>query len=153
MTTAWRKAGLSLSMALGVTFAAAPALADTVVVKMLNQGSDGGVMVFEPAVVEIEPGDTVHFKATDPGHNVQSLDDMTPQGATSYTGGFNEDQKVTFEEAGLHAYKCMPHFGMGMVGVVKVGDGGGNADEVRNKAQSLPGRASSRMTDYLAQLN
>jgi len=146
------KTGLFAAALAALSIAAAPALAKTVEVKMLNQGSDGQVMVFEPAVVEIEPGDTVHFKATDRGHNVQSLNNMTPEGATSYKGGFNEDVKVTFEKPGLHGYKCMPHFTMGMVGVVKVGDGGDVA-AFKKKADALPGRASSRMTEYLDQLN
>lgn len=34
-------------------------------VKMVNKGSDGGVMVFEPTQVKIEPGDTVNFVARD----------------------------------------------------------------------------------------
>ncbi len=34
-------------------------------VKMLNRGSDGGMMVFEPAFLKVEPGDTVTFVAGD----------------------------------------------------------------------------------------
>lgn len=41
-----------------------PALAAEIKVKMLNRGTEG-VMVFEPALVKIEPGDTVKFVATD----------------------------------------------------------------------------------------
>ena len=37
-------------------------------VKMLNQGA-GGIMVFEPAVLKINVGDTVNFIATDAAHN------------------------------------------------------------------------------------
>ena len=146
------RTGLLTASTLALTLAAAPALAKTVEVKMLNQGSDGQVMVFEPAVVEIEPGDTVHFKATDPNHNVQSLDNLTPKGAESYTGGFNEDLKVTFEKSGLHGYKCLPHFTMGMVGIVKVGDAG-DAAAFKAKAEELSGRASSRMVQYLDRLD
>ncbi len=35
---------------------------------MLNKGLDGGIMVFEPTLVQIEPGDTVKFVAADKGH-------------------------------------------------------------------------------------
>ena len=45
------------------------AAAAEIEVKMLNKGSDGGAMVFEPALVKIAPGDTVKFIATDKGHN------------------------------------------------------------------------------------
>ena len=43
-------------------------MAAEVEVKMLNKGTEGA-MVFEPALVKVEPGDTVKFVATDKGHN------------------------------------------------------------------------------------
>ena len=51
------------------------AMADEVEVKMLNKGAEG-LMVFEPALVKIEPGDTVKFVATDKGHNAESIKGM-----------------------------------------------------------------------------
>ena len=42
------------------------------IVKMLNSG-DGGQMIFEPAVIKVSVGDTIHFKATDAAHNSLSL--------------------------------------------------------------------------------
>jgi plastocyanin len=50
-------------------------------VKLLKKGADG-VMVFEPAFEKIAPGETVKFLATDKGHNVESVKDMLPEGAT-----------------------------------------------------------------------
>lgn len=41
------------------------AAAAVIEVKMLNKGSDGGKMVFEPTLVKIEPGDTIKFVAAD----------------------------------------------------------------------------------------
>ena len=41
-------------------------------VKMLNLG-DGGSMIFEPSVIKIAKGDTIHFKATDLSHNAASI--------------------------------------------------------------------------------
>ncbi|WP_234685144.1 cupredoxin domain-containing protein [Bradyrhizobium monzae] len=43
------------------SFAAAAVIA----VKMLNKGSDGGKMVFEPTLMKLEPGDTIKFVAAD----------------------------------------------------------------------------------------
>jgi plastocyanin len=43
------------------------AWAAEVEVKLLNKGSDGGMMVFEPAYVKIAPGDTVKFLSADGG--------------------------------------------------------------------------------------
>ena len=49
-------------------------------VKMLNSGSDG-YMVFEPAVLSIQLGDSVTFVATDMLHNSASIAGMIPEGA------------------------------------------------------------------------
>ena len=48
----------------------APRAAAEIEVKMLDKGTEG-VMVFEPALVKIEPGDTVKFVATNKGHNAE----------------------------------------------------------------------------------
>jgi pseudoazurin len=110
-----------------LAFAAIAVLAATVVqaaeveVKMLNKGAEGA-MVFEPALVKIAPGDTVHFVAVDKGHDVLSIDGMIPEGATPFVGELNEDLTVTFTVPGVYGYKCKPHYGMGMVGLVIVGD-------------------------------
>jgi len=52
-------------------------LSEVHTVKMLNQGSTG-VMVFEPAVLKINVGDTVTFEATDAAHNSASIPGMLP---------------------------------------------------------------------------
>lgn len=51
---------------------------------MLNKGSDVAVMMFEPALVKIAPGDTVKFVPTDKGHNAESTKVMLPDGATLF---------------------------------------------------------------------
>ena len=51
-------------------------------VKMLNSG-EGGQMIFEPAVLKVSVGDTIHFKASDMSHNSASVDGMLPDGAES----------------------------------------------------------------------
>ena len=47
---------------------------------MLDKGTEG-VMVFEPALVKIAPGDTVKFVATNKGHNAETIKGMLPEGA------------------------------------------------------------------------
>lgn len=111
---------------IGVVFAglialSAPAFAAEHEVKMLNKGAEG-IMVFEPAFLKIAPGDTVHFVATDKGHDVLSIEGMIPAGATPFTGKMNEDLTVAFDTPGVYGYKCKPHYGMGMVGLVVVGE-------------------------------
>ncbi|MBJ6127419.1 pseudoazurin [Microvirga splendida] len=106
-------------------------------VKMLNKGTEG-VMVFEPAFVKINPGDTVKFLASDKGHNVETIDTMVPEGGKTFVGKMNEEVSVTFDKPGVYGYKCKPHYGMGMVGMIVVGDAA-NADQA--KAATHPGKA------------
>jgi len=141
---------LRMTVALVMGLAASPAAAETVEVKMLNMGPNGTPMVFEPASVHIDPGDTVHFKAVDKSHNVQSLEGMIPKGAESFQGGLNQSIKVTFEKNGIYAYKCLPHVYTGMVGVVKVGDWTRNVEQVRAKVSELPKKAQDRMRPLLS---
>ncbi len=89
-------------------------------VHMLNKG-EAGAMVFEPALTRIAVGDTVTFVPTDKSHNAESIAGMLPPGAAPFKGKMNQPLKVTFTKAGVYGYKCMPHYGMGMVGVVVVG--------------------------------
>ena len=96
-------------------------LAADVEVRMLNKGAEG-LMVFEPSFVRIAPGDTVRFVATDKGHNVEAIDAMVPAGGKPFVGKMNEELAVTFEAPGIYGYRCKPHYPMGMVGMIVVGD-------------------------------
>ena len=105
----------------GMAMGAMPAGAAEHEVQMLNKGADG-MMVFEPSFLKIAPGDTVRFVATDKGHNVLSIDGMSPDGAAPFQGKMNEDVTVTFDKPGVYGFECKPHYGMGMVGLLVVGD-------------------------------
>lgn len=127
------------------------AQAKTVTVHMKNKASSGaGFMVFEPAYVAINPGDTVVFKATDKGHDAVSIPGMVPAGAPGFKGKIGQDVSVTFKTAGLYGVKCTPHLGMGMVGLVKVGKPT-NAAQATAAANALPGMAKKRMVTLLGQ--
>ncbi len=136
----------ALAAALGLVAAAAQA--ETYEVQMLNMG-EKGLMVFEPDYVHVQPGDTVTFVPTDPSHNAESIPDMLPEGAEPFTSGINEEVSVTFEEEGVYGIKCLPHYAMGMVAVVQVGEAT-NLEEA--KAVSHPGQAGKRMEEALAQV-
>lgn len=99
----------------------APSVAAEVEVKMLNKGAEG-LMVFEPSLVKIAPGDTVHFVPTDKGHNVLSIDGMIPTDTQPFQSKPGEEITVAFDKPGVYGYECKPHYGMGMVGLVVVGD-------------------------------
>ena len=90
-------------------------------IKMLNSG-DGGQMIFEPAVIKVSKGDTIHFKASDMSHNSASIDGMVPDGANSWSGQMNMDISITLDTEGIYVYQCDPHVMMAMIGVIQVGE-------------------------------
>lgn len=100
---------------------AVPASAESFRVEMRNRGEKGS-MVFEPDFLAIKPGDSVKFIATHKSHNAASIDGMVPEGYVGFKGKINEEIEVTFDQPGFYGIKCSPHFGMGMVMLVKVGE-------------------------------
>jgi pseudoazurin len=127
---------------------AVPAFAEDYTVQMLNRGSDGQMMVFEPAYLNIQPGDAVTFVATDPGHNAETIPGMSPEGASSFRGPMGQDVTATFDAEGLYGIKCLPHYGLGMVALIKVGDGTPPNLEAAEDIHH-PGRAAQSMDALL----
>ncbi|QJF50306.1 pseudoazurin [Roseobacter ponti] len=105
-----------------VTLLGGAACAETFEIQMLNKGSDGERMVFEPAFVQAAPGDTIRFVATDKGHNAEVSKDMLPEGAVPFKGKINEEVEVTLDVEGVYGVICKPHYAMGMVMTIAVGD-------------------------------
>ena len=123
------------------------------IVKMLNSG-DGGQMIFEPAVIKVSVGDTIHFKAIDAAHNSVSVDGMVPSGAVSWASQLSQDISVTLDTEGVYVYQCDPHLIMAMVGVIQVGEAV-NIDDIRNSASSYSANFlmnNDRLQSYLNQL-
>mgnify|MGYP003304919656 CR=1 FL=1 len=122
-------------------------------VKMLNSG-EGGQMIFEPAVIKVSKGDTIHFKLVDPAHNSASIDGMIPAGANSWAGELNRDISVTLDTEGVYVYQCDPHVMMAMVGVIQVGEAT-NLETVQAAVASKKSTFimnADRLDNYLSQL-
>jgi pseudoazurin len=132
-----------------LTMVAAPAFAANFDVQMLNKG-EAGTMVFEPALIEVQPGDTVTFLPTDKGHNAETIKDMLPEGAEAFKGAMGKEVVVTFTEAGAYGIKCAPHLGMGMVALVVVGDAPANLEAIQ--AVKVPNKAKERFEAIYAEL-
>ena len=90
-------------------------------VKMLSKGVKGE-MVFEPDLVSIALGDTVHFLPVHLTHEAASIPGMLPEGAEPFKGELDKKLSVTFTVEGVYGYKCAPHYSMGMVGLIVVGE-------------------------------
>lgn len=132
----------SLVMTALMVFAGSAAHAAEHAVKMMNKG-EGGVMVFEPAAIAAEPGDTVRFIPLDKSHNVEGIKGMLPEGVKPFKSKVNEEYVLTVTEPGYYGIKCSPHYSMGMVALIRVGDGSANLDAA--KAIKLPAKAGERM--------
>lgn len=130
----------------GLAFAS-PAFAKDIVVQMKNRGADG-LMVFEPAFVQAAPGDKVHFMPTDAGHNAETIPGMLPNGVADTKGAMGKEFVLTATKPGLYGVKCLPHFSMGMVALVKVGNGAA-PNAAAAAAVALPPLAKKRMTPLL----
>ena len=123
------------------------------IVKMLNSG-EGGQMIFEPAVLKVSLGDTIHFKATDAAHNSVSMDGMIPSGAADWAGKLSQDISVVLDSEGVYVYQCDPHVMMAMIGVIQVGEAV-NLEDIKMAAadkKSAFKMNSERLDNYLSQL-
>ncbi len=106
------------------------ALAQDETIEMLNK-LDKETMVYSKKVVRVNVGDTVFWKATDKGHNVEFIKDGVPEGVEKFKSKFNKDTQYTFEIPGIYAYWCTPHKNMGMIGFVVVGDDKSNLEAIK----------------------
>lgn len=126
-----------------------PAMAAEYRIQLLNKG-EAGTMVFEPNFLAIQLGDTVTFVPTDKSHNVETIQGMIPDGAEPFKSKVNEEFTVTFAVPGLYGIKCTPHFAMGMVGAIAVGEDLPNLDAA--KSATVPNKAKERLEAAFASL-
>tara|TARA_Y100000590_G_scaffold8090_1_gene10182 strand:- start:2460 stop:2888 length:429 start_codon:yes stop_codon:yes gene_type:complete len=99
-------------------------------IEMLNKlGKEH--MVYSQKIVNIEVGDTVFWKSTTPGHNVEFIKGGVPEGVEKFRSAVSKDAQYTFETPGIYAYWCTPHKGMGMIGFVIVGKNKSNLEAVK----------------------
>ncbi|MEM9724381.1 MAG: pseudoazurin [Pseudomonadota bacterium] len=146
--------GTAMALSALVTMPVAAQAAETHIVEMLNKDPEDSSQrqIFKPAVLVVQPGDTVVFKATDRGHNAASMKGMTPEGAEEFKGRVNKDVEVTFDTVGVYGYICTPHVSAGMVGLVVVEGEGWDANLEEAKGVRQRGRAKARFEEYFAQL-
>ncbi|MDO4683603.1 MAG: pseudoazurin [Lautropia sp.] len=138
---------LWLSLAALSALLHAPASAETHLVRMLNRNATGA-MVYEPDFLQIRPGDTVKFLATRSGHDAASIENMMPDGAKPFKGGIDEEIEVSFDVPGLYGVKCLPHYAMGMVMLIQVGDG--DARQMLKIPSDVPALARKRFEEILS---
>ena len=128
-------------------FLSTPSFAADVAIEMLNKDADGNKMVFSEEVVKVDVGDTVTWLPSSKGHNVEMISSPNKMKFKSKNG---KEAKITFETPGIYYYLCTPHKGMGMIGLVVVGDNISNIDDVK-KAKAY-GKSKKKLKKLLASL-
>ena len=127
-----RRLAMGALLALPVGLAASPLRAATnYKVTMLSRDpadlSRG--MHFSPDLLKIPAGSSVTFTPGAPGHNTQTTPGMIPNGASAWRFGFGKTGTVTLSTPGFYGYHCLPHRGLGMVGLIIV-EGAGMMDNL-----------------------
>ena len=138
---------MSLILAAALVALTGAASAEEFTVEMLNRG-EAGAMVFEPAFIRAEPGDVIHFVPTDRSHDVASIEGMLPDGVEPFESEISEPYDLTVTEPGIYGVKCTPHFSMGMVMLIQVGDDPANLEAAQEAR--LPRKAGDRMEEAFA---
>ena len=107
---------------------------------------------FAPLVIFIDPGDTVVWKNMI-GHNAESIEGLIPEGAEPFHITLGTSGSASFTVEGTYIYKCAPHFALGMVGAIIVGDGSKNMDQVKINAKGMAKRAVIKAKKALEKKN
>ena len=123
------------------------AVAADVTIEMLNKDANGNKMVFSEEIVRIGIGDTVTWVPTNKGHNVEMV--SSPNNM-KFKSKNNKETSITFEQSGIYYYWCTPHKGMGMIGLVLVGEDKSNFDQILN-AKAL-GKSKKKLKRLLKEL-
>tara|TARA_B100001029_G_C14935039_1_gene379884 strand:- start:316 stop:759 length:444 start_codon:yes stop_codon:yes gene_type:complete len=120
-----------------------------VTIEMLNK-LDKESMVYSQKIVKVNSGDTVLWKATTKGHNVEFIKGGFPEGVEKFKSKMNKDAEYKFTVPGIYAYWCTPHKSMGMIGFVVVDGDKSNLDAI--KALKFFGKSKKLAPDLINQL-
>ena len=124
-----------------------PAIAEDHTIEMLNKDADGNRMVYSQEIAKIEVGDTVTWLPASKGHNVEMISSPNNMKYKSKNG---KEAEITFDTPGIYYYWCTPHKGMGMIGLVVVGNDLSNIDDVAS-AKAI-GKSKKKLKALLASL-
>ena len=130
-------------------FITTTAFSEAHMIEMLNK-SGNEMMVYSKKIIKVNVGDTVTWKATTKGHNVEFIRNGTPEGVGKFKSKMNVDVDYKFEVPGIYAYWCTPHKAMGMIGFVVVGDDKSNLDKI--KAIKFVGKSKKIAPELINQL-
>ena len=131
-----------------IVFYSSMSFGKTLEIEMLNKlGKEK--MVYSIKVAKVDQNDKIIWKHVSKGHNVEWI--AGPDGAELPKKSKNgKEVSMTFEVHGIYYYWCTPHKGMGMIGLVVVGDDVSNKDAIV-KAKAL-GKSKKKLKALLGEL-
>ena len=132
-----------------IFFSISLVFAETFEVEMLNK-HEGQINVFNPPIVRVAVGDTVNWTSVNPGHNIAFTKKGVPDGVEKFKSKIGKDATFTFTVPGVYAYNCTPHYGLGMIGFVVVGDDKSNLEAI--KAIRFSGKSKKLAPDLINSL-
>ena len=118
-------------------------------IDMLNKRDDGKRMVYSLELAKIDAGKSIKWVAKDKGHNVEMI--KGPDGAAlPKKSKLSEDVTIKFDTPGIYLYKCTPHVGMGMIGIVVVGGDTSNKEAISKV--KLAGKSKKKRKALLSEI-
>ena len=138
---------MKLSTVIAILFISTFASAADMTIEMLNKDADGNKMVFSEEIARVDIGDIITWIPTTKGHNVEMISSPNDMKLKSKNG---KEVKISFYQAGIYYYWCTPHKGMGMIGLVVVGNDTSNIDQIA-KAKAM-GKSKKKLKKLLAEL-
>ena len=131
------------------SFITTTAISEAHIIEMLNK-SGNEMMVYSKKIIKVKVGDTVTWKATTKGHNVEFIRNGTPEGVDKFKSKMNVDVDYKFDVPGIYAYWCTPHKAMGMIGFVVVGGDKSNLEKI--KSLRFVGKSKKIAPELIGQL-
>ena len=138
---------MKLFTVMAILFISTYASAADMTIEMLNKDADGNKMVFSEEIARVDIGDIITWIPTTKGHNVEMISSPNDMKLKSKNG---KEVKISFDKAGIYYYWCTPHKGMGMIGLVVVGNDTSNIDQIA-KAKAM-GKSKKKLKKLLAEL-
>ena len=113
--------------------ASTPGYQDVAIREMVHGGQlIGPEIVASGVFVTPNLGETIFWKATDKGHNVEFIiKGGVPDNVEKFKSKVGKDIEYTFVEPGIYAYWCTPHKTMGMIGFVIVDNDLSNLESIK----------------------
>ena len=136
---------MKLFIVIATLFISTSASAADMTIEMLNKDADGNKMVFSEEIARVDIGDIITWIPTTKGHNVEMISSPNDMKLKSKNG---KEVKISFDKAGIYYYWCTPHKGMGMIGLVVVGDDTSNKDQIA-KAKAI-GKSKKKLKKLLS---